>query len=120
MVTAITTRTIGIDAPPAIRNMVCSGERVDRSNASSKTLGPLVEVVTLAETRASITSLDTGSGTAGPMNSSRLIASGTGGAPGYARRRHGQGRARPGDELLGVEPIGIAQAPNLGGVAEHR
>ena len=63
----ITTLTSGIDAPPASRKMVCSGERLLSVNSSWKPLPLSLFVVTLTEVSASSTSCETGTGTTGPI-----------------------------------------------------
>src|SRR5882672_4236533 len=69
----MTTRTSGICAPPVNRKRVASGERLSTVNFSWNTLGPSVFAVTSTLVRASRTDFDTGSGTAGPIMSVRLI-----------------------------------------------
>ena len=65
--TATTTRSSGMDAPPPIRNSVCSGELTSMLKVSSKPLVPTAFEVTLTDSSASSTVSSTGTGTAGPM-----------------------------------------------------
>lgn len=56
-----------METPPPIRNSVCSGECTSTRKLSSKPLTPVALLVTLTDCSASITSLDTAMGTAGPI-----------------------------------------------------
>ena len=66
-VTAITTRTSGMEAPAPTRNRVCSGDCTLILNTSSKPLVPVALLMTFTDSRASRTSEETGTGTAGPI-----------------------------------------------------
>src|SRR5215208_1129700 len=71
-VTAMTTRKMGKLEPPESRNSVCSGERFESRNMSSKPLCVSPEPdSTFTSCTASITSRGTGMGTPGPMKSCR-------------------------------------------------
>src|SRR6516162_4406088 len=71
-VTAMTTRTSGMEAPADTRNKVCSGDCTLILKTSSKPLVPVALLMTLTESNASRTSADTGIGTAGPIIKVRL------------------------------------------------
>ncbi len=73
IVTTITTRTSGIDAPPASRKTVYSGEFLLSEKRNWKPLALSAWEVTSTETSALSTSWDTGTGTAGPIISERWI-----------------------------------------------
>ncbi len=64
--TTMTTRRIGIDAPPLKRNKWCSGERLSSVNDIWKPLAPTSLTVTDSSVNASITTLGAGTGTRGP------------------------------------------------------
>ena len=71
-VTAITTRTRGIDKPAPTRNRVCSGDWVLILNTSSNPLVPVALLITFTESRALMTSRGTGTGSMGPIIRVRL------------------------------------------------
>lgn len=66
-VTATTTRTRGIGIPEASKKMVCRGDWMSILNTSSNPLTPVALLITLTESRASITSSGTATGSMGPI-----------------------------------------------------
>src|ERR1043165_5602341 len=117
----ITTRIIGMVAPPAMRKRVCSGDFVERVKVSWKMLADSVLLVTSTDTRASMTSRGIGTGTPGPIISCRKY-----GASSMRQPRHsfGQGDGETAPRLLGQllgarGSVRIAEAPEQLRIAER-
>src|SRR3954447_4739300 len=120
IVTAITTRKIGMLEPPVSRKSVCSGERFEIRSASSKPLCAPPELdSTVTLVTESITSRGAGSGTPGPIRSWRRTGSGIR-SPGHAfRQRDPQPPADRRGQVARVDDVvRIGEPPPELGVAE--
>src|SRR6185369_16869538 len=121
-VTTMITRMIGIVAPPARRNMVCSGERLLMVKTSSKAASFPVEIITFTLSSASSTTCGTGLAMAGPIISVRWIpfSMASGAASADAGRQRDAQLARDGlGELLGAHgAVRVAEPPEELRIAE--
>src|SRR5262245_39443241 len=116
----MTTRTMGILAPPVRRNTVCRGERLLSVKVNSNPLCASPEVVaTCTLVSASSTSWDTGTGIAGPIIKVRWMPLSIGRSWYSFRQRDTQPAAGSFGQLIGTDRrIGVAQPPELLRVAE--
>src|SRR5262249_29449152 len=118
-VTTISTRTSGIDAPPARRKSVCSGERVLRVNVSWNAPGPSPPLRTSTAVKASRTSRGTGAGTPGPIIRVSRIPSTILDSRQALRQRDADDAAGPrGQVVRAQDRVRIAEPPELLGVAQ--
>src|SRR5215213_3284346 len=111
-VTAMTTRTSGMDAPALNMKTVCRGERALTEKVNWKALGPSVLFVTCTPVNAFSTSSETGTGTAGPIIRVRCTPL----AIGASRYSVGQGYSQPPAHPLGELSrlhgrVRVAQSP---------
>src|SRR4051794_3440643 len=118
-ITTMTTRRISIDEPPDSRNRVCSGERLLTEKLSSKPLRPTSLVVTVTSVSASTTTRGAGTGTSGLTYSCTFTPLSTAASREAGRQRDAQRAAGDLGQRVGAQrAVGIAQAPELFGVAD--
>src|SRR5204863_4975810 len=104
--------TSGGVAPPASRNSVFSVDVLSSEKVIWKPLRPCVLVVTVTAVSASMTSLDTGTGTTGPIISESWIPLDIAPSRNAFRQRDAQRAARRLGQLVGAHgAVGVAQAP---------
>src|ERR1700761_3430078 len=118
----MTTRTSGREVPAETRNRVCSGDWTLILNTSSKPLVPVALLMTLTESRASRTSADTGTGTAGPIISVRFTPVSMSSPARHAGRQrdHDEGTRLRGDVGWLDGQVGVAELPVRQRAAEQR
>src|SRR5580704_5610742 len=118
-VATITTRRIGGIAPPARRKIVCSGDWLLSVKASSKPLMLVPDVVTVTLVSASSTISGSGTGTAGPTISVRLMPLSTWHPGNALRQRDAQLPTHGLDQLVRAQrPVGVAEPPVLLRIAQ--